>query len=199
MKMYFEELKKKITTMIEEKVRKEKEHDDQVKECESTLEDLKKSKNEALNQGDDESFVKLGGLIAVNEAKLNRVREEIAVIVTPETISNMMNEINDEYHREVGKRINDVFKMCDKMLKEVEEIAEIFDGYSESVYMVERLNGGKSIEKGWIDRDVAIHHDNGDITSMLDYMRSVIDPYCENGNGRSIRGYAFRLNYDPKK
>lgn len=37
MTMYFEELKKKITTMIEEKVRKEKEHDDQVKECESTL------------------------------------------------------------------------------------------------------------------------------------------------------------------
>lgn len=199
MTMYFEELKKKITTMIEEKVRKEKEHDDQVKECESTLEDLKKSKNEALNQGDDESFVKLGGMIAVNEAKLNRVRDEIAVIVTPEIVSGLIKDVNDEYHREIGKRINDIFKMCDKILKECEEMDAIFGEYNEAVHLVEKL-ADKSLGRSWLERDSVIHNGDGmDISSMLRYCEKVIDPYCSNGNGQSIRGYAFRLNYDPKK
>lgn len=199
MTMYFEELKKKITTMIEEKVRKEKEHDDQVKECESTLEELKKSKNEALNQGDDESFVKLGGLIAVNEAKLNRVRDEIAVIVTPEIVSGLITDVNDEYHREIGKRINDIFKMCDKILNECEEMHTIYGEYDDAVHLVEKL-AGKSFGSSWLERDTIIYNGDGsEIYSMLRYCEKVIDPYCENGSGRSIRGYAHRLNHDPKK
>lgn len=189
--MYFDELEKQVLLLAEDKVRKTKEHEEEIREIEETLKGLEKSKNEALDQGDDESFVKIGGMIAVTESKLERVKHELAFVVPEETIIDTMDEINEEYRKEVGKRTNDIFKSCDKILKDIEEMQEIASEYFTIVHTLEETKGKVINENKYFD--------GSSLSDFLNYARKVINPTCDSPNAVGIRAKAFCFDYDPKK
>lgn len=194
--MYFDDNKNSVLKLVEDKARRTSEHNKQVEETKSKLQELDEAKNNALRLGNDEEYIKISGLIAVNEAKLERLSEEAQYIVTDETIKGLLAETNEKYKKEVGKRINDIFKMCDKLLKDAEEIENIYGEYDEVINLLLKLD--KDLKsRNFIDMlsNNAICDDYADIRALTEYYNHVIDPYCDNGNGRSLRAYAFRLNY----
>lgn len=196
--MYFDEFKKVLIAMNENKASKLLAYKEEIKEAEEKLRNSVTAKEEALESGNDKEYLKQTGLVAVNEARLERLSADKKSIVLDDTVKELLDDINEAYRHETSQRANNIFKHCDKLIKEAEDLDGICEEYFECVSLIEELQDER-FDNSWIGMlQSKIYKDSSDISALKTYLNNVIAPECENGNSKSIRGYAYRLNYNPK-
>lgn len=189
--MYFEKELDSLKKINEKNSAATKEHTEKIRAVSEKLQELAIASDQALKEGNADAYIKLGGDIAVAEAELKMLEQKSTTILPQEEMDSIRNDICTKYEQEVGKRITKIFKLCEDMLKQMADIETIFDDMSTVANMYEAIAGRSE--------RVFYNEDMGDIRNMSQYLESVIDMAAENGNSRSIRGYAYRLNYDACK
>lgn len=191
----FEELQKEITKEIQRKNEYIEEIERQIKEVKIDVAQLGRDQLQALKEEKAEEYTLISGKIAVAEAKQERLKAQKSYNYSRELVKGAAKELNEVYEAAVDKCAKGILKTGKKLIEQAEEIAKIFAEYQEISFLLRGIADADEV------RNLIHDSDAGDVNSMVDFLYRVVQPGAENADqgGRSVFGYAYRLNYDGGK
>ena len=162
--MYFEREYNELAKIQEAADREEIERKEDARNVRAELEKQTANKQRALSEGRDEDYIKTVGMIAVLEAKLNKIESNEGNKIRNKTVRDLVDQIREEHEKMQRERAQNIMVKLNDIFADIQDMRNIWSGSATAI--------GRAValfpEDKKILNDQTSHHYTGATITNLD-------------------------------